>query len=130
MKLELQRKYYKQTYTIGNLYIDGLFFCNTLEDIPRVKKITNETCIPTGAYRVILNMSNRFKRIMPLLLFVPGFDGIRIHAGNTDKDTSGCILVGKNTLPGRLTNSKETFEKLMEILLNSKDEIVIEVGLI
>lgn len=105
MKLLLTRKYFKETYTIGNLYIDGLYFCDTLEDAVRDKKIMNKTAIPYGTYEVILTESAKFKRLLPLLLNVPGFDGIRIHRGNTDEDTSGCILVGENKMRGGVINS-------------------------
>lgn len=127
MELKSKRVFYGFDYTIGKLYIDGEYFCDTLEDLPRDKKIMNETCIPTGTYKVILNESNRFKRIMPLLLNVPNFEGIRIHAGNTAANTSGCILVGKNTIKGQLTESRETFNKLFSLMTEAdKIEITIE----
>lgn len=125
MKLELKRAYIGKTYTIGHLYVDGEFLCDTLEDIPRYVKIMNETCIPTGDYKVILNESNRFKRVMPLLLQVPNFEGIRIHAGNTEADTSGCILVGKNTARGMLSESRATFDKIFSMMTKAKDGIEI-----
>lgn len=125
MKLELKRAYIGKTYTIGHLYVDGEFLCDTLEDIPRDVKIMNETCIPTGDYKVILNESNRFKRVMPLLLQVPNFEGIRIHAGNSEADTSGCILVGKNTARGMLSESRATFDKIFSMMTKAKDGIEI-----
>jgi hypothetical protein len=125
MKLELKRAYIGKTYTIGHLYVDGEFLCDTLEDIPRDVKIMNETCIPTGDYKVILNESNRFKRVMPLLLQVPNFEGIRIHAGNSEADTSGCILVGKNTARGMLSESRATFDKLFSMMTKAEDSIEI-----
>ena len=97
---------YRHTYNtrgdrniIGDLYIDGEFFCYTLEDERRADdvKVYGETAIPTGTYNVKVTKSNRFKRLMPLLLDVPMFSGIRIHGGNTSKDTLGCILVAFNT---------------------------------
>jgi len=127
MKLELKRIAYRDKYTIGRLFINDEYFCDTLEDIPRDIKVMNETCIPKGVYRIIINISNRFKRLMPLLLNVPGFEGIRIHAGNSSQDTSGCILVGENKIVGRLVNSKATFEKLFAILNNTKETITIEI---
>jgi len=105
MKITLKRIAYRPTYTIGKLYIDGKYFCDTLEDTKREVKIMHETCIPAGSYQVTVNMSNRFKRLMPLLLNVPGFEGIRIHNGSTAAHTSGCILVGKNSIVGQLTES-------------------------
>jgi len=118
MKLELKRLYFKDTYTIGKLYVDGDYLCDTLEDKHRSDgiKVYGETCIPEGTYRVILNYSNRFKKIMPLLLNVFGFIGIRIHSGNTDKDTLGCILVGENKFKGALINSRIAFANLMSLL--------------
>lgn len=97
---------YRHTYNtrgdrniIGDLFINGEFFCYTLEDEKRADglKVYGETAIPTGTYNVLLTKSNRFKRLMPLLIDVPMFRGIRIHGGNTSKDTLGCILVAFNT---------------------------------
>jgi hypothetical protein len=125
MILTLSRIALKETYTIGKLYIDGCFFCDTLEDkyrdLSKEEKVSGKTAIPYGRYKVILSMSNRFKKIMPLLLEVPKFEGIRIHSGNTDQDTEGCILVGENTVEGKVINSRNTFNRLM-ILLNSAIE--------
>lgn len=128
MKLELKRLYFKDTYTIGKLYVNGYYLCDTLEDKhrPDGEKVYGETCIPVGTYQVIINMSNRFKKLMPLLLNVPGFEGIRIHSGNTSADTSGCILVGQNKIKGMLVNSRLEFDKLMNKIQNEKDiEIII-----
>ena len=109
MNIELNRITRKLSYTIGRLFVDGKYFCDTLEDrcrdLDKEKKVMNETAIPEGTYEVIVNVSARFKRKPPLLLDVPHFSGIRIHRGNTDKDTSGCILVGENKQPGRVINS-------------------------
>ena len=140
MKLELKRVALKDSYTIGKLFIDGEYFCDTLEDKNRdlnhdgdlkdagEEKILNETCIPFGTYKIIINMSNRFKRLMPLLLNVPGFNGIRIHNGINKDHTSGCILVGFNKTVGMLSESKNTFEKLLLKLQSSKDDIVIHIS--
>jgi len=128
MKLELKRVFTGQTYTIGHLYCDGEYICDTLEDIPREVKIMNETCIPTGDYKIILNESNRFKRVMPLLLNVPNFEGIRIHAGCDSEDTSGCILVGKNNERGRLSESRATFDKLFSMMTKAEDGIEIVIS--
>jgi hypothetical protein len=83
-------------FTIGFLNVDDRFFCYTLEDKvrPPGEKVPGQTAIPYGRYRVELTPSTRFKRVMPLLLSVPNFTGVRIHAGNTTEDTEGCILVG------------------------------------
>lgn len=129
MKLLLERIYKAPTYTIGKLYIDGNLFCDVLEDVVRPEgvKVYGETAIPFGTYKVKLTMSNRFKKVMPILLDVPMFEGIRIHAGNTEADTSGCILVGENTIKGKVINSTATFKRLMEHLkgaINISIEIV------
>jgi len=126
MKLKLIRTFIGSDYTIGSLAVDGIYFCETLEDLPRKVKIPNKTCIPKGAYKVILNFSNRFQKTMPLLLNVPEFEGIRIHAGNTANDTSGCILVGKNTKKGELTESRITYNKLFA-LMEKAENIEIEI---
>ena len=128
MKLELKRIFKCQYYTIGKLYIDGVYFCDTLEDCIREVKIKNETAIPAGTYQVIINHSNRFNCLMPLLLNVPNFEGIRIHAGNDSSNTSGCILVGRNTSTGKLTESKQTYLKLFEILNSTKEKIYIRIS--
>ena len=128
MKLELKRIFKCPYYTIGKLYLDGIYFSDTLEDCTREIKIANETAINTGTYQVIINHSNRFKRLMPLLVNVPKFEGVRIHSGNTAANTSGCILVGRNTSTGKLTESLVTFEKLFKILSETKENITIKVG--
>lgn len=127
MNLQLKRVFVGNGYTIGHLSIDGVLFCDTLEDIPRDVKVMHETSIPKGKYTVIITPSKRFKRNMPLLLNVPGFEGIRIHSGNTAADTSGCILVGKNSEKGKLTDSRETFKNLFALLLNATNKIEIEI---
>lgn len=127
MKLKLQRIFKAETYTIGKLFIDGVYFCDTLEDKVRDVKIKGITAIPTGKYKVKITMSNRFKKLMPLLIDVPNFEGIRIHSGNTSEDTEGCILVGKNSETGKVTNSRNTFEKLMLELNKDKNNLSIEI---
>src|SRR6478736_9414023 len=94
MKLTLRREPSTTKSTPGKLYVDSIFECYTLEDVVRPAKIYGQTAIPAGTYKVIINMSNRFKRLLPLLLNVPDYEGVRIHPGNTDKDTDGCILPG------------------------------------
>lgn len=137
MKLKLIRTWYADTYTIGKLYIDGVYFSDTLEDKNRdvdkngifnngEKKVYGKTCIPFGTYKVILSMSSKFKKILPLLLNVPQFDGIRIHSGNTDEDSSGCILVGINDIKGRISKSTITLNSLMT-KLSKADNITIEI---
>ena len=102
MQLALTRKTLGPVATIGDLAIDGQHECVTLEDCVRevagrpvsTWKIPGKTAIPVGRYRVVIDFSNRFQRLMPHVLDVPGFTGIRIHKGNTDRDTEGCILLG------------------------------------
>jgi len=129
MNLELKRISCKPAYTIGKLYIDGKYFCDTLEDAvrPAGVKIKGETAIPVGTYKVEMTMSNRFKRVLPLLLNVPNFDGIRIHRGNTAADTEGCILVGENKQVGKVINSTDTEIELVLLLKNEKN-IIIEIS--
>lgn len=109
MKLNLERLFLKPDYTIGKLYVDGTYFCDTLEDrvrdLTKEKKVPGQTAIPAGTYEVIVNISPRFRRKLPRLLDVPGFDGILIHRGNTAEDTAGCILVGENREQGKVINS-------------------------
>ena len=127
MKLTLKRRYLGTTYTIGSLFIDGQYFCDTLEDKVRdtnrngrfdsgETKVQNETAIPYGTYQVVVSLSPKFKRNLPRLLSVPSFDGVLIHRGNTDKDSSGCILVGENKVKGKVINSTQYEVKLVEIL--------------
>ncbi len=131
MKLTLKRIFLTDNYTIGKLYIDGVIFCDTLED--KVRRFTEDdpklygkTAIPSGVYDVIITYSNRFKRELPLLMKVPHFEGIRIHSGNTHEDTEGCILVGVNDIKGKVTKSRVTFNKLFD-LMKQADNITIEI---
>lgn len=109
MKLKIERKYKKDNYTIGNFYIDNELFCNTLEDkvrdLPNEKKVPGQTAIPSGNYEVVLSYSTKFKRLLPEILNVPYFTGIRIHRGNTKEDTEGCPLLGENKVKGKVINS-------------------------
>lgn len=113
MELSLIRKEFTTESTIGDLLIDGKFYSFTLEDMYRDKKIKSVTAIPYGVYEVIINFSNRFQRPMPLLLNVPGFDGIRIHNGNKAEHTEGCILVGFTKGKDFIGNSKSAFIQFM-----------------
>ena len=139
MELKLKRIAKKPTYTIGKMYIDEKYFCDTIEDTDRglsstmneavivAKKIKHKTAIPTGKYAVDMRtISPRFgsqafyKDVcggrVPRLQGVKGFDGVLIHCGNTAEDSSGCILVGYNTVKGMVTNSKETFRRLYQVI--------------
>lgn len=142
MKLLLERKWRKQDYTIGRLYVDGAYFCNTLEDYDRLYfggiKVNGRTAIPVGTYKITLSVKSPkyaskayWKSFnggyMPRLLSVPQFSGILIHTGNTASDTDGCILVGKNTKVGQLTESLTTFKKLYKLMKAEKGEITITI---
>jgi hypothetical protein len=94
VNLVLQREILTDKATIGQLFVDGERECFTLEGVVRAEKIYGKTAIPVGRYRVAITESQRFKRPLPILLDIPGFEGIRIHPGNTSADTEGCILVG------------------------------------
>lgn len=119
MQIKINRIFKGAEYTIGRLVLDGKYFCDTLEDRVRTngEKVRGETAIPAGNYEVILNWSPRFKRALPMVLDVPGFSGVRIHAGNCAADTEGCVLVGFNQVKGRLVASRPTLERMMEKLL-------------
>lgn len=126
MKIVVVRDTFTENSTIGKMLIDGAFFCYTLEDTIRDVKIAGETAIPYGSYKVIVNMSNRFKVLMPLLLNVKGFEGVRIHNGNTKADTHGCILVGATKSKDFIGDSKTTFTKLMK-KLEGQTNITLEI---
>lgn len=121
MKLNLKRLHKTEFSTIGELTVDGLFQCYTLEDKEREVKIKSETAIPKGTYKVIINQSARFKTLLPLLLDVPGFEGIRIHPGNTNHDTEGCILVGKTRGTDFIGKSRKAFAELFEKMKLAKE---------
>lgn len=137
--VEVRRIARREGYTIGRLYIDGKYVCDTLEDRDRglsqddeiadilAVKVKGQTAIPTGTYRVRLDVvSPRFgsqayyKQVcggcVPRLECVPGFEGVLIHVGNTAKDTDGCILVGENRVKGQVVNSRATFRKVWAAL--------------
>jgi hypothetical protein len=119
MNIEVKRAVFNDTCTIGKMYIDNAFFCYTLEDKVRptgAEKIPGQTAIPAGTYNVIIDFSNRFQRDMPHILNVPGFDGIRIHCGNTDKDTEGCILIGLLLGICSVGKSRDAFDKFFPLL--------------
>lgn len=112
MELKIVRSQRTEHSTIGTLYVDGNFECYTLEDKEREVKVPHETAIPKGEYKVIINQSNRFKRLLPLLLNVPNFEGVRIHSGNTNHDTEGCILVGQTKYNDFIGGSRKAFDML------------------
>lgn len=135
MRLFLHRKHFFEKATIGELYLSGMnepvFFCHTLEDVvrPAGTKVDDQTAIPRGNYQVIIDMSNRFKKMMPHVLDVPGFEGIRIHNGNTDANTDGCVLVGK--WDGKATDfiaeSRDTFANLFALMVAATDKMTLEI---
>lgn len=140
MELLLKRIAKRETYTIGKLYINNEYFADTIEDkdrgltqstpLDKIKrtKVQHKTAIPTGTYDITMNViSPRLSKKLfyktncnggrvPRVLDVPGFDGILIHVGNTAADSSGCILVGKNSQVGKVLNSSVTFKRLYSIL--------------
>ena len=135
MIITLRRIAMKDTYTIGKLYIDGVYFCDTIEDkdrglddsmeesVIKERKVYGETAIPLGTYKVEITYSPKFKKNLPLLIGVKGFEGIRIHSGNTAKDSLGCIIVGKNKKVGMVLDSRATMTKLLKVLTSTKENI-------
>lgn len=134
MELTLNRIFLGSSATIGELYVDGEHIADTLEDRvrPEGEKVYGKTAIPEGTYEMVLSYSPRFKKILPEILNVPNFTGIRIHCGNSSANSSGCILVG--TWDGEkedwISDSKIAFNKLMSLLeeaTNNKEKITITV---
>ena len=133
MRLTLVRRWKKEDYCIGDLYINGKWVCNVLEDKDRgltdsmseeeikKKKIYGETAIPTGKYKVVLDYSPKFKKILPHVLDVKGFEGIRIHSGNDKEDTFGCLLVGYNRQKGKVLNSRNALAQILTLLRHQDD---------
>ncbi len=124
-ELSINRFALKEKYTIGRLSVDGLYLCDTLEDRVRelpdneagpFHKIPGETAIPRGYYQVIVTFSHKFQRRLPLLLNVPFYSGIRIHRGNHENHTDGCILVGENKAEGKVLNSIYWEEYLTKLI--------------
>ena len=137
MELILERIAKRKTYTIGKLYIrrqvideylpgiEDQYFCDTLEPTWRdyehgAYKVKGRSAIPEGRYAVVISFSPKFKQWLPILLGVPKFDGIRIHAGNTAEDTEGCILVGKNKLVGQVVDSRIWLHRLKQKIVEAK----------
>ena len=140
MEIVVKRIALKPTYTIGKLYIDGEYFCDTLEDTVRdlnkngkfdngEKKVYGGTAIPYGKYEIEWTYSPRFKKHTPQLMNVPSFEGIRIHSGNSSTDTEGCLLLGENKQVGKVLNSKATINKFYPIIKQacSKGKVTIEI---
>ncbi|MDR2825113.1 MAG: DUF5675 family protein [Prevotellaceae bacterium] len=154
MELKLKRIAFKENYTIGKLYVDGRYFCDTIEDKNRdinkngkfdngEVKVPAKTCIPFGRYEVTISVvSPKFSQKtykngwylknanggqVPRLLKVPSFEGILMHCGSTENSSAGCIIVGKNTIVGRVTDSENTFVALYKIFSQARGKIFIEV---
>lgn len=130
MEIFVKRIAKKQDYTIGKLYVDDVYVCDTLEDAVRQVKIKHKTAIPAGRYKVAMSVvSPKYSNFakykwakpyggkLPRLLDVPNYEGVLIHVGNSSADTSGCLLVGENKVKGKVINSTKTFNKLMENFL-------------
>lgn len=141
MEIKLIRNSFTHKSTIGDLFINGEFECNTLEDVDRGliqtdpiqdiarKKVHGQTAIPYGRYEVIINFSNRFKVPMPLLVDVPNYAGVRIHSGNTSEHTEGCLLVGKKENADFISHSKDAYKILFDKLraVSETEKIFIEI---
>ena len=140
MKLTLKRIALRPTYTIGKLYIDDAYFCDTLEDTVRdtnksgkfdngEQKIKGKTAIPYGTYEIKWTYSPRFKKYTPQLMNVQSFEGIRVHAGNTSADTEGCLILGEKKQVGKVLNSRATINKFYPIIKEacSNGKVTIEI---
>ena len=125
MKVTVRRTFKGAEYTIGKLYIDDNYFCDTLEDTVRNgTKVYGKTAIPAGKYKVKKTYSPRFKKQLPEILNVPNFSGVRIHAGNTAKDTEGCLLLGLNKVKGSVIHSQDAVAFFLD---RTPDEFDIEI---
>lgn len=149
IKILVKRIAKKTKYTIGKLFINGVFYANTLEDTDRgltqnmsedeikSKKIYGETAVPTGTYKIDMSTvspkfrnhswAKPYKGKIPRLTNVKGFDGVLIHPGNSDQDTLGCLLVGKNDVVGKVTNSVNYFHKIMTELIKEPNNITLTI---
>jgi hypothetical protein len=133
MELKVIRKTFTPLYTMGELYVNGQFFCYTMEDRDRdlsetdsknkIKsvKVVKQTAIPYGEYRLILSYSKKLRRFLPLVLDVPGFQGIRLHKGSTQEWSSGCILLGMGKEQDKLTRIVEAETKLVALLKTTNE---------
>lgn len=133
MEIKVIRFFKGKDYTIGRMLIDDKYICDVLEDKDRglcntmseeeikKKKIYGETAIPTGKYKVVLDYSPKFKKILPHILNVKGFEGIRIHSGNDKEDTFGCLLVGYNRQKGKVLNSRNALAQVLTLMRHQDD---------
>lgn len=130
MFLTLVRDRTPKNHTAGEMFYKGHQLCYTCEDLVRIEKIKGITAIPNGTYKVIITYSNRFKKPLPLLLDVPNFTGVRIHAGNTAEDTEGCILVGLEQTPTGVGRSRDAMNLIMPLIdgaLKRGEEVELEI---
>ena|SRR2546430_2352877 len=129
MDMLVTRQTFTDESTIGELTIDGVHQCFTLEDKVRPEKIKGETAIPTGRYQVVVNFSNHFQKMLPELVSVPNFEGVRIHSGNTAKDTEGCILVGTEKGTNVVSDSRTAFNALFAKIqaATAQEKVFIEI---
>lgn len=140
--ITLERRYKKQNYTIGKVFLNGIYFCDSLEDVDRglddsmseeeikSKKVYGKTAIPTGRYEVIYTYSPKFRKHLPRLQNVKGFVGILIHALNKPEETEGCIGVGLNSVKGMITNSRwysDAINKRIDKAIRSGKKVYIEI---
>jgi hypothetical protein len=135
MEITVARKEFTDNSTIGELSINGKFFCYTLEDKDRHlesggTKVWGVTCIPRGIYNLILSFSNRFQKYLPEILNVPQFEGIRIHNGNVASSSEGCILLGNTKSKDFVGNSVVTLNKFLAEIkaVEKKEKVVIKIS--
>ncbi len=130
MKITVKREKSSEHSTLGEMLVNGEHFCWTLEDVVRNVKVSGETAIPAGIYEITVTHSRRFNRSLPLINNVPGFEGVRIHAGNTVADTGGCILVGLTKSRDFIGTSKIALAKLflrIQGALHKGEKVMIEI---
>ena len=137
MKIDVKRFEYGQSYTISKLFVDGKFVCLVLEDGAREVqgipvnqwKVDGETAIPKGTYKVVMDFSQRFQKITPHILDVPGFEGIRIHCGNTSHDTKGCLLLGTSWSGGDFVGqSQAAMASFLQAISGHEEDLVLQIG--
>jgi len=129
MKLTIVRINYNDKTTIGRLYINNEFFCYTLEDKVRPKgvKVYGETAIPSGKYKVIVSYSPKFKKLLPEILNVPMFSGIRLHGGSTAQNSLGCVILSYDLIDENTVKSDQAYNDLIKKLQSKKEEHSIEI---
>ncbi|SFG38145.1 DUF5675 family protein [Prevotella sp. KH2C16] len=142
MRIRIDRKWKRDAYTIGRLSVNGTYLCDCVEDrdrgldasMPlseiRKRKVAGETAIPYGEYEVLITLSPRFRRKLPILLNVPCYEGVRIHPGNTAADSAGCILPGLNKVVGGVVNSRYWTDRLIDLIqraLNRRERVWITI---